>query len=53
MSYVPPPSPESGPTAQLLRIIEAEMMVEGNGFVYLHALSIQDFVVVTLQNAAN
>jgi len=27
--------------------------VEGKGFVYLSALSIRYFVVVTLQNAAN
>ena len=28
-------------------------MVEGKGFVYLHALSIRYFVAATLQNAAN
>ena len=28
-------------------------MVEGKGFVYLHALSIRYFVDTTLQNAAN
>jgi hypothetical protein len=30
-----------------------KVMVEGKGFVYLHALSIEYFVDVTLQNAAN
>ena len=30
--YVPPPPPEPRPNAQLLRIIEGEMMVEGKGF---------------------
>jgi hypothetical protein len=28
-------------------------VVEGKGFVYLHALSIEYFVAITLQNAAN
>jgi hypothetical protein len=30
-----------------------KVMVEGKGFVYLHALNIRYFVAITLQNAAN
>jgi Phage integrase family len=50
--YVPPPPSEPRQNAELLRIIEGEMMVEGKGFTSLSPLSSRHLKSPSVQIAA-